>query len=475
MSQLPHLAARILNVPLMIDPPKFRAMLAAIGHRLGLPSAAMPEVLRSIDQRCAIVTGPRMDAEYRRSQGGWGYKVDQGIAVVDVSGALTNRMNFDLDASTELRSYETIRADLGAAAKAPDVKGILLRMDTPGGEVAGAFDMANFIAAVNKEKPVWAVTDDAAFSAGYLLASQAKKVFVSQTGGLGSIGVIMTHVDYSEMLEATGIQVTTIFKGDRKNDFSPYEPLSEGAQAVAEELVAKDYRMFVEAVARGRKGMTAESVAATEAGLFFGDDAVSAKLADGIVNFHDALRDMQKKIGAGQQQFGFASAPDVERAAASEDPAPGEDSSDEKDPAIGDPPSDEPEQELEPEASGDEHEEGTIMDPKRPEAASPPPDLDAIRSEAKQAGYEDAAEVVELCALAGKVELAAGFIRAKKSAKDVRAALLTGQAEEHEKSPQVSNKTTATSGLRDHPRQVDSMRAHLKARGITPADERGAN
>lgn len=461
MSQLPHLAARILGVPLMIDPPKFRAMLAVIGPRIGIPGPAMPELLSQVDQRFSIVSGPRMDAEYRTAKGaGWGYRFEHGIACIDISGALTNRMNFNMDASVELRSYESIRADLTQAAKSPDVKGILLRMDTPGGEVAGAFDMADFIAVVNKEKPIWAVTDDAAFSAGYLLASQAKRVLVSQTGGLGSIGVIFMHVDLSGLLAGEGIKVTTIFAGEHKNDLSPYEPLSDGAKGVVTDLVMKDYRMFVNAVARGRKGMKPEDVAATEAGLFFGADALTAKLADAVVNFQTALSDMQRSIGVGQQTFGFAGAETLERSAETDKPA------------------EEPEKELEPEASGVKQKEGTAMAEQvvKPEATnSPPVDVEAVRSEAKKAGHADAAEIVELCTLAGKIELAQGFLTENKSVKEVRAALLGAKADDADKSPKVSGKTLATSGLKDHPRQVDSMRAYLKRQGIRPADERGAN
>ena len=91
------------------------------------------------------------------------------------------------------------------------------------------FDLADRIRAASQIKPVWAVVNDMAFSAAYALASAASRVFVSRTGGVGSIGVIAMHVDQSKKDEQDGIRYTAVFAGERKNDLNPHAPISSEA------------------------------------------------------------------------------------------------------------------------------------------------------------------------------------------------------------------------------------------------------
>jgi ClpP class serine protease len=103
-------------------------------------------------------------------------------------------------------------------------------------------------------------------------------VFVSRTGGVGSIGVIAMHVDQSEKDAQDGVRYTAVFAGDRKNDLNPHEPISSEAHAFLKAEVNRVYGLFVETVARHR-GIEASAVRDTEAGLFFGQAAVAIGLA----------------------------------------------------------------------------------------------------------------------------------------------------------------------------------------------------
>lgn len=78
-------------------------------------------------------------------------------------------------------------------------------------------------------KPIWAVANDAAFSAAYAIAA-AQRVIVTETGGVGSIGVIALHIDQSVQDANDGYRYTAITAGSHKNDFSPHEPLSDVAR-----------------------------------------------------------------------------------------------------------------------------------------------------------------------------------------------------------------------------------------------------
>jgi signal peptide peptidase SppA len=216
------------------------------------------------------------------------------IAVVPVLGPMVKRGSF-LDSLFGFGNYEDVQARFDSALNDPSVDAILLEIDSPGGEAAGAFDLADKIYAARGSKPVWAMANESAFSAAYAIGSAADKLFLTRTGGVGSIGVLAAHVDQSGYDEKQGVKVTTLFAGSRKNDFNAHEPLSEDAAGFLQAEVNRLYGLFVDTVARN-KGMTPDGVRATEAGLFFGDDAVKAGLADGVGTFESTIQSLANTL-----------------------------------------------------------------------------------------------------------------------------------------------------------------------------------
>jgi ClpP class serine protease len=303
---------------------------------------------------------------------------DAGVAVIEVAGSLVNRAS-GMDAQSGLTSYEQLGNEILDAATDPQVKGILLRFDSYGGEANGAWDVASLIEEAARIKHVWASVDDWALSAGYLLASATERIWVTRTGGVGSVGIIAMHLDQSGWDAANGLRNTTIFAGDRKNDFNPHEPLSEGAHDVLAAEVDRLYGMFVDAIAR-RRSMGAAAVRGTEAGILYGEDSVARGFADRVGTFRDALAAMTESLSKPKFTKG-----------------------------------------------------GTPVSETTQAAASPPvADLAAIEAEARQQGYAEAAEIVVLCNIAGRPSLAGDFIARHLSVADVRKELLTLRAEADE-------------------------------------------
>lgn len=222
------------------------------------------------------------------------YSVYRGIAVIPVHGALSKRAGL-FDVFFGLKSYELLEQTLEHALHDPDISGILLDIDSPGGEVSGLFDLADFIYASREIKPIWACANDDAYSAAYAIASSAEKIFVTRTGGVGSIGVIATHIDLSSFDEKLGVKYTTIFAGDRKNDFTPHAELTNEASKLLQNEVDRLYGLFTSLVSRNR-GLSDAQVRNTEAGLFFGENALSAGLADQIMTLPDALELMTLQL-----------------------------------------------------------------------------------------------------------------------------------------------------------------------------------
>lgn len=202
-----------------------------------------------------------------------------GIAVIPVHGYLAHRV--DSHYAGWYTGYDYISALLSHANTDPQVKGIALDVNSHGGTVSGAFELADEIA--NSEKPVWAILDANAHSAAYLLSAAADKIIIPQAGSVGSIGVVTMHVDQSKMLDNVGIKVTMIYAGKYKVDGNSFEPLSEEVKSRIEARLEASYKLFVDSVSSNRN-MNPDAIRATEAGTFQGDLAVEAGLADAVMS-----------------------------------------------------------------------------------------------------------------------------------------------------------------------------------------------
>ncbi len=239
---------------------------------------------------------PRMEVDGGRH----GSTAATGVAVVPVHGVLVPRAAH-LNACETMTSYEGLRSELRQAINDPLVERIALDIDSNGGSVAGAFELASDIRAMTQQKPITAVVNFSAYSGGYLLAAACTDVVVSRTSGVGSIGVIASHLDRSALNEKQGVKVTTVYAGAHKNDLTPHEPLSEQSLKVLTELVNDGYEMFVSAIADYR-GMTAAAVRATEAGLYRGEAAIRAGLADRLQAPQDAVDDIARAVSDSRAQ-----------------------------------------------------------------------------------------------------------------------------------------------------------------------------
>ncbi|WP_341816300.1 S49 family peptidase [Wolbachia endosymbiont (group B) of Elophila nymphaeata] len=201
-------------------------------------------------------------------------------AIIAIHGILTKKPGA-FDEMLGMTSYEQIEEQIKQALADSSIETIMLEIDSPGGEVNGIFDLADFIYESRAKKRIIAIANDDAYSAAYAIASSAEKVFVSRTSGVGSIGVIASHIDQSGFDEKQGIKYTTIFAGSRKNDLNPHEPITSESLESLQKEVGRLYEMFLQLIARNR-GLSIEKIRSTEAGLYFGEKAVEIGLADGI-------------------------------------------------------------------------------------------------------------------------------------------------------------------------------------------------
>ena len=268
------IATRILNVPLLITKDKIEQILHVIGERIGL----------DIEPKTQIQYSPPKPKSY---------KVDDGIAIIPINGSLVHKTSGFLGASG-LVSYSSIRASFDDALEDPDAHSILFDINSSGGEVAGVFDLVDHIYYSRGRKPIYAMSNESAYSAAYAIASAADKIYLSRTAGVGSIGVIMIHVDRSEAAAKAGLKYTHIYAGSHKTDGSPYKPLSSDAKSKAQSIVNSLYDLFVYTVARNN-GLNEEDVFSTQADTYHGSDAIEAGLADSVLSYQEVIKTIKSQ------------------------------------------------------------------------------------------------------------------------------------------------------------------------------------
>lgn len=189
------------------------------------------------------------------------------------------------------RSADSLQADLAAAGADPRVRQVVLRIDSPGGTVAGTAETADAIRRLSAAgKPVTAYVDGMAASAAYWLASQADEIIASApTAEIGSIGVITAYLDASAARDKQGVKVHVVRSVDLKAPGTANESLSPEQLASIKRLIGDLHGAFTDAVAAGR-GLTEEALARVTTGeLFVAEKAQALDLIDGVEAWPDLL------------------------------------------------------------------------------------------------------------------------------------------------------------------------------------------
>lgn len=212
-------------------------------------------------------------------------KNKKSVAVIRVGGLLMKQQS-----SLGGTSTVQLRRDVRQAAANPDVSGILLAIDSPGGSAAGTADFAADVKAAARQKPVWAHVEDLGASAAYWVASQADQVFASNnTTQVGSIGTFQTIYDLSGAAEKEGVKVLHFATGPLKGAGAPGTAVSDEQREYFQGLVDAIQENFDAAVRSGR-GMSAAQLAAVRSGAVFpAKAALELKLIDGIQSFDRTL------------------------------------------------------------------------------------------------------------------------------------------------------------------------------------------
>jgi protease IV len=169
---------------------------------------------------------------------------------------------------------------LEKVGEAEKVKGVIIRIDSPGGTTAGSEAIFEAVRKIAKVKPVVAVMDTVAASGGYITAIAADHIVARGNTITGSIGVIFSFPEVSKLLETLGVRMEELKSGELKAEPSPYRPVSDKARAVSMEMVRDGYDWFTGLVAE-RRGLPIERVRVLADGrAYTGRQAIAVRLID---------------------------------------------------------------------------------------------------------------------------------------------------------------------------------------------------
>lgn len=291
---IPHILAAAIATPWAVLPDRLEAIRDVLERRsagIRLPDAEIAAIrgardvhglvdLWSIDARRGVPS----NGQASTPQGGM-------VAVINIMGVIAQHAHqVDNISGPGGTSCERVANSLRAALANPDVKAIVLNIDSPGGNVSGVQGLAHEIYRARGRKPIVAQANSMMASAAYWLGAAADEVVASPGAQLGSIGVYALHRDVSAAAQREGVKFTFISAGKYKVEGNQFEPLGDEARAAVQKGVNGFYNDFTGDIAKFRRVSVADVRNGFGQGRVEKDrDAVRAKLADRVSTLDDTL------------------------------------------------------------------------------------------------------------------------------------------------------------------------------------------
>ncbi len=225
------------------------------------------------------------------------------IAIIDIDGVITNYKRSALKGGEN--PLATIIEKLEKAQNDPLVKGIVLRLNSPGGTVTASDIIYRKILEIRKgnpkkkipPKPVVASMQDTCASGAYYIACAANEIITEPTSITGSIGVIILTFNIKTLLNKVGITTKAIKSGDKKDALSPFRPLSPEEQKIFQDIINQLYDRFLQIVSTSRKKTKDQLKPLADGRIFTGQDAVKLGLADKTGSLEDAITRAKQLAG----------------------------------------------------------------------------------------------------------------------------------------------------------------------------------
>ncbi len=208
------------------------------------------------------------------------YKATPKIALIEVNGVISD-------------STETIR-QFRIAEKDSSIKGIVLRVNSPGGAVGASQSIYRAIEKIKNKKPVVVSMENVAASGGYYISAPANVIYANPGTITGSIGVIIQHIDATEILNKIGLKIENIKSGKNKDILYPNHKLTPEQKKLLESTILDVYHQFLTAIVKYRPIKLEELKKIADGRIFSGKQALELKLVDKLGNIQDAIEEAKK-------------------------------------------------------------------------------------------------------------------------------------------------------------------------------------
>ncbi len=229
-------------------------------------------------------------------------------AVIDVKGVIVS--GGEADANSIIES-------LNNAIKDPNTKGIILRVNSPGGSPVQSSYVYKAIREVKKNNPdipVYAVVEDLCASGGYFIASAADKIFVNESSIVGSIGVVMNGFGFTDAMKTLGVERRLYTAGEHKGFLDPFSDVNPSERAHVQSMLNDIHLEFTQAVKNGRGERLTDNPDLFSGLVWAGSESIRLGLTDAIGNVQSVAKN---EIGEEKIVDFTAQQPFIERLAKS--------------------------------------------------------------------------------------------------------------------------------------------------------------
>ncbi len=225
------------------------------------------------------------------------------IAVVHIDGAIIDGESTPagiMGGAGNVGS-RTIRRTLMDLEDNENVKGVILRIDSPGGSAIASEIMLQGVKRLSKVKPVYVSVGSMAASGGYYIAVAGQRIYMNESSIVGSIGVVGGKMSLGGLMEKLKVNIVPRARGPRAGIFGGMTPWSDAEKALVRQKMTETYDLFTKRVTEGRPGIDLSKAA--EGRLFCGPAALDLKMVDEIGSLNDAVTDMASSLSLTPGQF----------------------------------------------------------------------------------------------------------------------------------------------------------------------------
>ncbi len=223
------------------------------------------------------------------------------VVVLDVNGAIMDAGDATSIFQTAGYNHRAFLKMLDQAGEDRSVKGILIRVNSPGGGVVESAEIHSRITEIQEEtkKPVYISMGSMAASGGYYIAAPADKIYASAETLTGSLGVIFQSLNYSGLAEKYGVKYETIKSGPYKDIMSPTREMTNEEREILQSMINNSYDGFVKVISEGREIPENRVRQIADGRVYDGRQALSLDLIDEFGYWDDAIEGMKKdhKLG----------------------------------------------------------------------------------------------------------------------------------------------------------------------------------